>query len=393
MVAFSLLGIGYFLTSQVTNYTYIFISLLIMAVGAGTFKPIISGSIAKLTNEKTSSLGFGIFYWSINLGAFLFPLILVPALKSINGAYVMIASAICTGAMLLPTIFIFKEPPREASRNESASKIIKDVFNKIWVVFIDWRFILFIMIYSMFWILYFQMFDTVLWYVDMFIDPTPLNNLIAPILHSLFGINWYFDVEHVTVINAGTIILLQLVISSIVKNTKPLPTMISGISFGIFGMAILAFSQNIWIFIGGLFIFSIGEMTAHPKFIAYLGTIAPSDKKATYMGFGFLYGVPSSLLGPIVGAWLYVLLVDNPMINFVKVQLSNAGQSNILGANPTIEQAIAAASRIGIPKQEVLVHSHTSELWLIFCGIGVVCVLGLIFYDKFIGVRKISDYK
>ena len=77
MVAFSLLGIGYFLTSQVTEYSVVFLSLIIMGLGAGTFKPVISGTIAKVTDERTSTLGFGIFYWSINLGAFLFPMFVV----------------------------------------------------------------------------------------------------------------------------------------------------------------------------------------------------------------------------------------------------------------------------------------------------------------------------
>jgi dipeptide/tripeptide permease len=391
MVAFSLLGAGYFLTSQVTDYTYVFAALLIMAVGAGTFKPVVSGTIAKVTDDRTSSLGFGIFYWVINLGAFLFPLILVPALKSIDGSYVMIASAIFTGAMIIPTLFLFKEPPREERPKEQMIQVIRDIGRKIWMVVLDWRFILFIFIYSIFWILYFQMFDTVLWYVNMFVDPSELNGVIAPILNNLFGINWFFDVEHVTVINAGTIILLQLFISSIVKNTKPLPTMVTGISFGIIGMAILALSQSIWVFIAGIIIFSIGEMTAHPKFISYLGMIAPQDKKATYMGFGFLYGVPSSLFGPIIGAWLYVLLVDNPMIAFVKSKLAEAGQATLLTGDATIKQALEAAEKIGLAKSAILEQAHTTELWLIFCAIGVVCVVGLLLYDKLIGTRTADD--
>ena len=38
--------------------------------------------------------------------------------------------------------------------------------------------------------------------------------------------SFHFDAEHVTVVNALTIISLQILISSIVKNTKALPTMI-----------------------------------------------------------------------------------------------------------------------------------------------------------------------
>ncbi len=72
MIAFALMGGGYFLTSQTSTYGAVFVSLVIMGLGAGTFKPLISGTIAKVTDESNSTIGFGIFYWSINLGAFLF---------------------------------------------------------------------------------------------------------------------------------------------------------------------------------------------------------------------------------------------------------------------------------------------------------------------------------
>ncbi len=391
LVAFSLLGIGYFLTSQVTQYTYIFASLLIMAVGAGTFKPIVSGTIAKLTDERTGTLGFGIFYWAINFGAFLFPLILVPALKKIDGSYVMIASAICTAAMIIPTLIFFKEPKGFVPSQDSIFSSISDIFTKIVTVFKNWRFILFIFIYSIFWILYFQMFDTVLWYVDMFVDATPLNNIISPFLENLFGITWFFDVEHVTVINALTIICLQLIISSIVKRTPSLPTMIVGVSFGIVGMAILAMGQSIWIFLAGITVFSLGEMTAHPKFFSYLGSLAPQDKKATYMGFTFLYGVPGAFFGPMIGIPLYNLLVDNPMIEYIRTMLPTAAKSSLAAGDITIQQAMDAAKAAGIDRASILQQAYTQELWLIFCCIGVVCVAGLIIYDKFIRIKQVGE--
>lgn len=384
MVAFALLGTGYFLTSQTTAYTAVFASLVVMGLGAGTFKPIISGSIAKLTDERTSTLGFGIFYWTINLGAFVFPMFIVPLLKSIDWSYVMIASAVCTGAMLIPTFFIYKEPKREIAAQESIGKTMSGILKKIWMVFKDWRFILFIFLYSWFWILYFQMFDSVLWYVQAFVEATPLNNFV----NNLTGLNWKFDVEHVTVINALTIIILQLFISAIVSKTKALPTMLTGITFATIGMAILAISSNIWIFMAGIIIFSIGEMTAHPKFISYLGLIAPADKKATYMGFGFLYGVFGSSIGGIVGANLYVLFIDNPMIHFVRNQLTAAGSNIILPADVKIAEAIRSAESIGLTKDVISQHAQTSELWLIFSGIGVMCIVGLLLYQKFIGTRE-----
>lgn len=387
MVAFSLLGLGYVLTSQVTDYLPVFLFLIIMALGAGTFKPIISGTIAKVTNESNSTLGFGIFYWSINLGAFIFPLIIVPYLKTLDWSYVLLLAGIVTAAMLIPTLIFYKEPEREKQDNSSLSEVFIDIFTKIKMVFLDWRFILFIFIYSWFWILYFQMFDSVLWYVREFVDASELNTFVS----NLTGLKWQFDIEHVTVINAATIILLQLLVSSLVKNTKALPTLVIGIGIGTIGMAILSISTSIWVFLLGIFLFSIGEMTAHPKFISYLGTIAPPDKKATYMGFGFLYGFFGSLIGGFLGAWLYVKFVDNPMIAFIKTAISDRNLNAILPNDVQIAEALKIAESVGIQKTEIVQYAYTSELWLLFSGIGVMCIIGLLLYQKFIGARDASN--
>jgi proton-dependent oligopeptide transporter, POT family len=384
MVAFSLLGGGYFLTSQMTTYSAVFFGLVIMGLGAGTFKPVISGTIAKVTTERTSTLGFGIFYWSINLGAFLFPMFLVPLLKSIAWHYVIIASAIGTGAMLIPVIIFFKEPNTEAAAREPIGIMLKQIFGKLLIVFKDWRFILFIFIYSWFWILYFQMFDSVLWYVKDFVDASALNAFV----HSVTGLHWKFDVEHVTVINALTIILLQIGVSSIVSKTKALPTMVTGVTLATIGMAILAINTNIWVFLLGIMIFSIGEMTAHPKYISYLGLIAPPDKKATYMGFGFLYGFFGSLIGGYLGAFLYVRFVDNPMIAFIRDQLATKGIGETLPASVKIGDALRIAEQAGLTKTDIAAHAYTSELWLVFSGIGVLCIIGLLTYQKLFGSRS-----
>ena len=312
-----------------------------MVTGAGFFKPIISGTIARSTDTGNSTLGFGIFYWSINLGAFIFPLILIPWLKSYSWSYIFIMASIVTGSLLLLNLFVYKEPAKPAN-----SKSLITILKEAALVIKDYRFIVMIVIYSGFWILYFQMFDTVLWYLSEYMDMTPVNNFVNSFL-GLFMDNpqWKFEAEHVTVINAGTIILLQILVSSIVKHTKALPTMIVGITMGTIGMAILAISPNAWIFIGGMFIFSIGEMTAHPKFISYVGLIAPPDKKALYLGYSFLYGVIGSGIGGVLGANLYVYFVDT--------------------------------------------LKNPSALWFIFSLIGVVTIIGLILFNKFLAPKKV----
>lgn len=340
MFAFTVMSAGYLLTSFMTSYAPVFVSLILMVIGAGFFKPVISGTIARSTDKTNSTLGFGIFYWSINLGAFLFPLIIIPILKDIAWSSIFVMASVCTGSLLLLNFFIYKEPEKPAS-----SKSVVQILKEAALVIKDFRFILMIVIYSGFWILYFQMFDTVLWYLKEYVDVTPVNNAVNSFL-SLFINNpgWKFDSENVTALEAGTIILLQLFISNIVKNTKALPTMIFGILLGTIGMGILALSSHVWVFIIGIVVFSIGEMIAHPKFISYVGLIAPEDKKALYLGYSFLYGVIGSGIGGILGAKLYVHFVD----------------------------------RLHQP----------SSLWMIFSLIGVATIVGLFLYNKFLAPKN-----
>jgi dipeptide/tripeptide permease len=342
-IAFSLLCAGYFAAGYMSAYALVFLALLVMATGSGLFKPIITGTIARTTDDSNSAFGFGIYYWMINLGAFLAPLI-VSVLKGFSWQYVFMASALYTGLMLIPTLFIFRDPPRPES-----TKTLNQVLVGAVEVLGDARFMLMIVVYSGFWVLYFQNFGSVLWYLRDFVNREPVSTALTSFFAST-GLNWTFtfDAEHVTVINAGTIILLQVFISRIVKNWPALPTMVTGMGFGAVGFVLLAWSQNPWVFILGIAVFSIGEMTAHPKYYSFVGLVAPADRKAVYMGYAFLYGVFGSLLGSSIGAFLY----DRFMTPVV-----------------------------GTP----LAHGRARTFWLMFAVLDVIAAVGLILFNRAFG--------
>ncbi len=335
LVAFSLLTAGYFVTGHMSAYGAVFASLLVMATGSGLFKPIISGTVARSTTEQNSGFGFGIYYWMINLGAFLAPLF-VSYLKGFSWSYVFTASAIYCALMLLPVLFLYRDPPRPPS-----TRTLGEVLGSAAMVLGDARFMLMIFIYSGFWILYFQNFGSVLWFLRDFIDPTPVNRFFASI-----GIPLSFDAEHVTSINAGTIILLQVLVSRIVKNWKPLPTMITGMVIGAGGFVCLAYASSAWILVLGIAVFSIGEMTAHPKYYSYVGLVAPADRKAVYMGYAFLYGIIGSLVGSNLGATMYEAILK-PLVG-----------------------------RIGV-------WGEIRKFWLIFAALDIVAACGLVVYNRF----------
>lgn len=344
LVAFSLLSAGYFAAGYSSGYAIVFLSLLVMATGAGLFKPIISGTIARTTDESNSALGFGIYYWMINLGAFLAPLV-VSVLKGFAWRYVFVASALYTGLMLLPAALLYRDPPKPASR-----KTLGEVLAGAALVLGDARFMLMIVVYSGFWVLYFQNFGSVLWYLRDFVDPAPVNAAVGGLLRRL-GLSgtFRFDAEHVTVINAGTIILLQMLVSRVVRSWRALPTMVVGMALGAAGFLLLASSRSAWALVAGVAVFSLGEMTAHPKYYSFVGQVAPADRKAVYMGYAFLYGVFGSLLGSSLGAFLYERLLKP-----------------------------AAGTAAAGPQARLF--------WLLFFALDVAAAAGLVLFDRAFGV-------
>ena len=334
IVSFAMLSTGYFAAGYMSAYGAVFAALLLMASGGGLFKPIISGTIARSTNESNSGFGFGVYYWMINIGAFLAPLV-VSILKGFSWRYVFLASSAYTALMFLPTLFAYQDPPRPEN-----TKSFRDVAHGAALVLGDARFMLMIVVYSLFWILYFQNFGSVLWFLRDFIDPAPMNAVFASL-----GLPFRFDAEFVTVINGGTIILLQVFVSRIVKNLKPLPTMLGGVAIGALGFLFLAYASNVWLFIAGIAVFSIGEMTCHPKYYSYVGLVAPQDKKAVYMGYAFLYGVFGSLIGSSLGGALYGSWLK-PL----------------------------AGTPAGLPAARTF--------WLLFVALDLLAVVGLFFYNR-----------
>lgn len=343
MLAAALLSTGYFAAGYASTYALVFLGLLVMATGAGLFKPIISGTIARTTNEQTTSVGFGIYYWMINLGAFLAPL-LVTVLKGFSWRTVFVASSAYCAAMLLQAVLLYQEPPRPAS-----TKRLKDVMGGAVEVLRDARFMLIIVIYSGFWILYFQNFSTVLYYLRDVVDKEPVNIAVTKLLAALgLQVNFHFDIEHVTALNAGAIILLQVLVSRVVQKRAALPTMVTGMLIGSLGYLLLSTSNSPWVFCAGLAVFAIGEMTAHPKYYSLVGLIAPEDRKAVYMGYAALYGVFGSLLGTNIGAVLWAKLVS-PALGTAQAQ------------------------------------GRASQFWLIFMVLDIVAALAMILFHRKLG--------
>ena len=120
--------------------------------------------------------------------------------------------------------------------------------------------------------------------------------------------------EFIVNIDAGAIIIFQVLISFLMARFHRFTTMIVGMVIAALGIGLSAFAGgagmigmggSIWIVALGLFTFAIGEMMASPTSQEYVGRIAPADKKALYMGYYFVAIALGNLFGGILSGELY----------------------------------------------------------------------------------------
>ncbi|TKJ41063.1 MFS transporter [candidate division LCP-89 bacterium B3_LCP] len=138
-VAYTIMVPSYFLLGQVHTYEVFFFTFLMLAVGAATFKPVVTGTIARVTTEKNSAMGFGIFYMMVNVGAVIGPLI-VGKLRGFSWDYMFYASTAAIGVNFIWLLLFYKEPTTEAASAKKRS--MKMVFTDMVEVLGNTRFFL-----------------------------------------------------------------------------------------------------------------------------------------------------------------------------------------------------------------------------------------------------------
>ncbi len=156
LVSYVILASGYLMMGVFTSYAAMYFVFLYVAVGAALFKPVISATVAKTTNNETSSLGFGIFYMMVNIGAFIAPLV-SSNLRSNSWDLVFVMSASVIVVNFILVLFFYKEPEREKN-TEPLGRSILTILKNILTTLADYKFLIFLIIIIGFWSMYNQLF-------------------------------------------------------------------------------------------------------------------------------------------------------------------------------------------------------------------------------------------
>ena len=131
----------------------------LVAVGHGMFKPVVISTVAKTTDEKTGSMGFGIFYMMVNIGGFLGPIV-AGVVRGWDWKYVFWASAgwiVIMGVTAAGVVPHYKTTLHsEISAIEITTHAIENMINQKYISRPGWAVALEVMalLYFMFLVLY-----------------------------------------------------------------------------------------------------------------------------------------------------------------------------------------------------------------------------------------------
>lgn len=385
-IAFSVYTTAFIFLPMFHSFTGVFIMYLYLALGAALFKPVISATIAKTTNDETASIGFGIFYLMVNFGAFFGPMVtLLFKNTSYNMVFRISAGIIALNFILL---FFYKEPGIREKSNETLGQSLSKVFKNIGLVLKDFKFVIFLLIIAGFWSMYNQLFFTLPVFIEQWVDTQTLYHFFSqyiPFISANYSHGNQIDSEFITNLDALFIIVFQIIISSVVMRWKPLGTMVTGFIISSVGMALTLLTQNVMFTVIAIFIFSVGEMTASPKITEYIGRIAPHDKKALYMGYSFIPVFIGNIFAGIISGPVYQSMSDRHTL-LVKEVVARGIQ---LPKNLTHHQYFLHAAEKMNLSPEALKHLlwqqyHPSNIWIVIFSIGIGAALLLWIYNRFI---------
>lgn len=381
---------GYLLLSFFKDFWSIYISFIYLAIGAAFFKPVISASIAKTTNDSNSSIGFGIFYMMVNIGAFIGPFV-GAKLKIISYDYVFYFSAAAI-ALNFILVFLFYREPIQSNSNEALIKSMKKVLTNIMVAARDWKFMIFLLIIGGFWSMYNQLFYTFPVYIEQWVDLHQFFrdvSALSPWLGDILG-NGNGKIESEMLVNADAlyIVIFQVFVSALVMRFKPLKAMIGGILVCAIGIGLTVSTNNPFFMLFSIFLFALGEMSSSPKITEYIGRIAPPDKVALYMGFSFFPMFIGNLMAGVLSGPVYTRISDKYFL--LEQELLSKGIDAVKAENFQSQSSYfeAAAVHLNMSSVELTNYlyetSNPSSIWIIFTGIGVFASLGLLAYDRWL---------
>ena len=346
ILAFSLLSIGYFTLGALPYKATVIPALVVLMFGGSFIKSIITGTVAKTTNEETRARGFSVFYGLVNVGAFLgktfaYPLRIQWGLESIN-----FYAATMTLLALIVVYFFYR-----SANVDGEGKTYREAWNGLVKVVTNVRLLLLIIIVTGFWIIQHQLYATMPKYVLRTVGEHASPEWIANVNPFVVMVSVVFItnlMRNVKAVSSMSIGMFLMPLSALLMASSEFLKEITGTSVSFFGL----FSAHpvTVMMICGIIVQGLAECFISPRYLEYFSLQAPKGEEGLYLGFSHLHSFLSSILGFGISGYLLTAYAPDPS---------------------TLS-----------PEQLVHAYDHAHYVWYYFAGIGLTAATALVIYKK-----------
>jgi proton-dependent oligopeptide transporter, POT family len=296
MAAYLVMTVGYFLLGSLSapwmqairtglgDKLLVLGVLLIPALGPAIVKPCVAGTTARASTENVRSIGFSIYYTLVNIGGTLGPIMAWLVRKRMGWGIenVFRVSSASVFLMFLVTLLFFREPGQEGEQKVAS---IREAFKNLFVVLGNFRFVLFLLIWSSFYVVFWQEFVSFPVFIRSYVNPNANFDLLLSV-------------------DAFTVICFQVLVAYLVRKMTAFPTMTLGLAVTSLSWLIAAFFPSTPGFIATLIVLATGEMIQTTRYYEYVSNLAPSGQQGLYMGFAFLPIAIGNIVAGVLGGYL-----------------------------------------------------------------------------------------
>ena len=267
--------------SAVPLWLLVGVILLLPALGVALVKPSVVGTIATASSKESRSVGYSIYYTMVNIGSFFGPILAGWVHTHLPTEDGFLLAALGVFLMLIVVLVFFKEPRTATPVN---APTLGEVAKNFLTVISNWRFSLFLVIFSGYWFVYWQQWLILSKYVTTYVDKAA-------------NPDYFLSVDPAIVITC-TVLMSLFTRKLSAFRAIVLGSLITSLSW------LLLIGQSSMLFVVlALAVLAIGEIIQSPRYYEYISRLAPEGQQGTYLGFAFLpIGIGSFIAGPVGGA-------------------------------------------------------------------------------------------
>lgn len=361
LVAFALLSLGYASLGAQHGLGAVLAALLLIVIGGGFVKPVITGTVAKCSSEANRARAFSLFYMMVNIGSFTGKTIVAPIRIQMGVGNVPYFSAGAAFVALLIVALLYRPTEDRALRPRSVGETLRGMGAALG----NLRFLSLILITAGFWAIQGQLYAS-------------MPDYVIRMAGESYKPEWYANV------NPLIVVLFVVSITQLVKNWAPAASIavamaliplsallmsLSHLFHGpivLFGMPVHPITAML---VAGIGLQGFAECFLSPKYLEFASRQAPPGREGLYLGYAHMNTFFAWLFGFIFAGYMLQRFCPDP-----KTLAPAAQQAHTL----------FLAGQAPVPAA----YAHAYYLWYAFALVGALSFAMML---VFVAVTRRAD--